>query len=119
MVEAVAGLAFRLASFKSSGGWLHCCIGPLVAHTPSLPSPFCFFRLGALFSRLAWQEFKSSAGALVGLFARILWPFAGARLEMSVRVNSARGLTTYSSRPWGDVAVFSDTLMRHGCSIRR
>ena len=28
-------------------------------------------------------------------------------------------LTTYLSRPWGEIAVFSDTLMRHGCSIRR
>ena len=32
---------------------------------------------------------------------------------------SLSNLTTYSSRPWGDIAVFSDTLMRHGCSIRR
>ena len=28
-------------------------------------------------------------------------------------------LTTYSSRPWGEVMVFAVTLSCHGCSIRR
>ena len=48
---------------------------------------------------------------LAGFFLAPFWQALG-----MVAVST---LTTYSSRPWGDIAVFSDTLMRHGCSIRR
>ena len=65
--------------------------------------------LGELHSRqiASWRGRLNLAGHFFGNFLQALGMVA------------VSTLTTYSSRPWGEVMAFSDTLPCHGCSIRR